>query len=220
MALVGGSALIGGIAGAGVTRMLGPTSGPPAHPAPTAKLEAESAPADATLSERVDALERSVRSLEQRIEPMLRLIAMSASAKSADDKPRANEANSMIGDPVFEAAVLDVMERAQEARSTERDRRRKEQVDQWATQLAERLGLSPAQRASVLEIRANATTEIQSIFARDAGVQIPWDQRQARVEAVRGEAEKKLSKVLDSRQLTEYDKLGPELTLSARLRGR
>jgi hypothetical protein len=219
LAHIASSAIVGAIAGAVAARSLG-APGPQSPSAPTAKLEAESAPADATLSARVDALERSVRSLEQRIEPLLRAIAISASANSADDKPRSNEAKSLIGDPVFEAAVLDVMERQQEARSTERDRRRKEQVDQWATQLAERLGLTPAQRASVLEIRARAMTDIQSVFARDAGVQVPWDQRQARVEAIRGEAEKKLSNMLDSRQLAEYEKVGPELGLSARLRGR
>jgi hypothetical protein len=215
--LVGGSALVGGIAGAGVTRLLGPPSGP-THSASAPKLEAEAASADATLSARVDALERSVRALEQRMEPVLRAIAISASSNNPDDKPRPKEANSLIGDPVFEAAVLDVMERAREVRSTERDRRRQEQVDQWATQLTDRLGLSPAQRTGVLQVRASAAAEIQSLFADDAGV--PWDQRAARVETIRGDAENKLSKILDSRQLAEYQKLGPELTMGYRLRGR
>jgi len=215
--LVGGSALIGGIAGASVTRLLGPPSAPPAHSAQATKLEPETAPADATLSARVDALERSMRALEQRMEPVLRAIAISASANNAEDKPRAKEPSSLIGDPVFEAAVLDVMERAREVRSTERDRRRQEQVEQWATQLTDRLGLSPSQRASLLEIRAGAAADMQSLYSRDAGVQL--DQRPARLESIRGEAEKKLSRILDSRQLAEYDKLGPELSMSYRLRG-
>jgi hypothetical protein len=189
------------------------------------RLEAESSAAGgAMLSARVEALEQSVRSLERRLEPMLRAVAASAIANGADERPRSSETKSLIDDPVFEAAVIDVMDRAAEVRSSERERRRderrKEQLERWATDLTERLGLTPSQRTGVLEIRANTMTEMQRVFGRDAGAELPPDQQRARAEAVRAEAEAKLTETLDSRQLAEYQKLDPELKVGRGPRGR
>jgi len=81
-------------------------------------------------------------------------------------------------------------------------------------------GLSSAQRAGVLEIRGERNgRDSRAFFARATRAQkFLGISGKTRVEgrfAVKRKKKKKLAKMLDSRQLVEYDKLGPELKPSA-----
>lgn len=207
------SALTGGLAAAALTRLASgrgsPSASPSASPPKAPELDL-SALEDDPLIARVESLERAVRALERRP-------ALPRPSGSASSPPPSAKQKALVDDPVFEAAVADVMERVAAQRSSERDVRREErraqQLDRWATELGEKLKLTPAQRSSVVEIRSQMMAEMQRSFEGDAGAELSREQRRARSESIRSAAEAKLARALDSRQLAAYEALDPDLKL-------
>lgn len=171
------------------------------------------------LAHRIEALEGAVRSLQRRDQAQLRALAASAPS-SGPNSARPAEARSLVDDPVFEAAVTDVMERVAEQQATERqaqrEERQKQRVDHWATELSAKLALTPEQRASLLQIRTSMQEEMQRAFDADAGAALSREQRRARAREIQATAEARLGAALSGRQLAEYEKLDPELKLSRR----
>lgn len=169
---------------------------------------------------RLETLERSVRQLETRRDasrsPMPAARLGEAAPASEDQRPAPPPP---VDDPVFEAAVLDILERAEEGRDSERDVRRNERARQraehWANELGTRLALSPAQAARLLEVRSQLETDLREQRQRQPeGTFVPREQRRAAAQSLRESAEKQLREVLDARQRAEYAKLSPDLKLA------
>jgi hypothetical protein len=212
--LVGSSALIGGVAGAVGAWYLQEDAPSRAVERPLPELASERDPAlDPQLVSRLQALERSVRELESR-RPSV------ASGGAGAPVSAGALAPTLVtpADPVFEAAVLDIIERAEEGRDSERDTRRderaRERAEAWANELTMRLGLSPTQTAKLAEIQAQLRDELRARRSNAApGKFVPREQRRAAAQALRQRAEQELRELLDPSQAREYDKLDAELKI-------
>jgi hypothetical protein len=218
--LAGSSALIGGVAGAAVaTRYLtedaASTAGAPAAAAQELGAAGRSAPDAQQLASRLEALERSLRELEHRqTSPPPHVPVTAASAGMPEPAPIL----AAPADPVFEAAVLDIIERAEEGRDSERDTKRderaRERAEAWANELTMRIGLSPAQTARLVEIQTQLRDELRARRSdAPTGKYISKEQRRAAVQAVRLRAEQDLREVLEPNQANEYDKLDSQLKI-------
>lgn len=167
---------------------------------------------------RLENLERSVRELEARRDAARSqpVIARAGEGPPVPEEPR--HTPPPVDDPVFEAAVLDILERAEEGRDSEREVRRNERARQrselWANELGMRLALSPGQAAKLLEVRSRLEADLKKQRQRPPeGAPVPREQRRAATQALRESAEKQVREVLDHRQLAEYEKLAPDLKL-------
>ncbi len=205
------SALAGGLVGAGLVIALTQNEAARTPVAPAGTLS--DARFYLELTRRLDAIERSLRLLEARsTEPGTPRVALAAAGSSASAAPSLETAQAAVHGPAFEAAVLDVLERAEQSRDTEPEVKRegKERVrtEAWANELTMRLGLSPAQSARLLEIQTQLTTDLRSSRARvPEGQPSPTDKGRAATLELRQRAEKQLRDVLDARQLAAYDEL-------------
>jgi hypothetical protein len=222
------SALLGGVAGASAAawflRDAPAPSTPVAHN--TGTLDAIEHPGvDAPLLERIERIEHTIRAIQARGAPTERARrgqestteVAASSVGPASAAPQANDA-PLVNDPVFEAAVLDILERAEDDRSSERDVRRTErahqQAEHWTKELTTRLALSSTQAAKLLEIRTQLASDLRE-RRRDVagGPFVPREQRRAAVAALRERAERELRKVLEPQQVARYDELEAELKI-------
>jgi hypothetical protein len=213
-------ALIGGLTGAAVVVWLRPEREPSVVVAAseTRATTSADAPAEARVLRRLESVEQAVRALQARNSGTSQPAAPSAGSatEGAAASATATPAAPAVGDPVFEAAVLDVVERAEEDRDSQRDVRRSErarqQAEHWSQELTARLTLSPPQAAKLVEIRTQLAAELRE--RREApGQFVPREQRRAEREALRERAEQKLREVLRPDQVARYDELDAELKI-------
>jgi len=208
-------AIVGGVVGALVTVWV---TAPKATKKATEPAVAEEKVAPTSdVEDRVAALERAVLRLEQR-----RLVAAAAqaSAQPSGEPAKANSGDSspIIDDPVFEAAVRDVIERLEEERQAERElergERRRQRAEEWASGLASTLRLSDQQKTKVSEIASQYFESLRSLRSSNERARDREAFRQ-QVAELRAQAEAKLGQVLDGSQLRAYqelderDRLGP-----------
>jgi hypothetical protein len=206
-----GSAFAGSLIGA-VSIAWMSHAGAPAAPA--------ASPVETELAERLAAVEGRLAAVEARA----RVLPALGGAASANVAPTTFQASATAEDPaqvdspVFEAAVIDIVARAEEGRDLERaaareDKRQKRSA-YWANELTMRLGLSPAQTERLLAIQSKLSDELDRQRSTTSDGQfIPREvRREARI-ALRQRAEEQLRGVLAPRQLTAYDGLGDELKL-------
>jgi hypothetical protein len=219
------SAFVGGAAGAGVTLFATSSSSkhPSKHPS-TPSSGSTAAPDDRSLEERLASVEDAVRALERRRSPLAGVTAPSdAGATPGQPTNAAAEAPSLVDDPVFEAAVRDVMERAEGDRDSERELRRedrrKQEVTRWTDDIAARLGLNEQQKQKVLEIAQEFTASAGKLWQADGGAPPPREQRRAEVQKLREQTVQKLRGVLDEKQARAYDALPEEDQLGLPRRG-
>jgi hypothetical protein len=166
---------------------------------------------------RLESVEQAVRALQARSASGLQAPSAGSSTEGEAAAPAAGAAAPAVGDPVFEAAVLDVVERAEEDRDSQRDVRRSErarqQAEHWSQELTERLTLSPAQAAKLVEIRTQLAAELRE-RRETPGQFVPREQRRAERDALRDSAERQLREVLRPDQLARYDELDSKLKLA------
>jgi len=207
--LVGVGGLVGGVVGARVAVWLGSTGAesivePRVH-------EASPGSYDPAVLRRLESVEHALRVLQTGNGARARAPGPAAAA------PEPEAPVAPVGDPVFEAAVLDVLERAEEDRDSERVERRSERerqrVEHWGQELAEHLELSPQQAARLLSIRSQLTADLREQRAAAEGRFVPRDERRAAVAALRERAEQQLRAELDARQAAKYDQLDGKLKL-------
>jgi hypothetical protein len=140
---------------------------------------------------------------------------------AAPTDPQAGEPPT-VDDPVFEAAVRDVVQRVEEERDDDRQIQREGQrqaaAHRWATQLTDKLGLREDQKAKVATVARELYDQMRELFRGDAGAGVTSEDRREKVRALRKQYEEKLSGVLDPAQLGEYQKLDDDLKLGARMR--
>jgi hypothetical protein len=212
-------AVVGGVLGALVTLAV-------ATPKTTKKgperVEAEAVGAASApeLEGRVAALERAVQRLHQRA--LLPSSLSSAKPGSADgtSAPTApGDTSPVVDDPVFEAAVRDVVQRVEEERDAdrelERSERRRQMADEWVNGLAATLKLNDQQKVKVGEIATQFFQSLRELRNSDAGIP-NREAFRAQIAELRGQAETKLGEVLDGTQMQTYQALEEEQRLGAR----
>ncbi|MFO0569671.1 MAG: hypothetical protein U0263_28740 [Polyangiaceae bacterium] len=196
-----GSALVGGLAGGAAGRL---SSKPPVAAAAATREPAAS-------GEGGGALEKRVAELEQKLAASERSRRVERMARQAATDPEGADAGAVsppkVDDPVFEAAVRDVVEQMEderrEARETRRSDRQRQVAERMLENLSTELALSDAQRKKVADIISEFYDNMRALRDSDAGVQTRGEWRD-KMRAERDKAEGKLGQVLDSGQLEKY----------------
>jgi hypothetical protein len=211
------SAVLGALLGAGaVVWWLAPGAAEPvASGVPDANARAAPAPETADLERRLAAVEHVVSTFASRVR--------AAPRAASPEPPAPDPAGSMphpVDTPVFEAAVIDILERAEEGRAEERaaakDEKRRQKARHWANELSSRLGLAPAQTERLLEIHDDLDDELERERARTSAPDAPnisKEQRRAARQSAREAAERRLRALLAPHQLEAYDALDERLKL-------
>lgn len=191
-----------------------------------AKASASASPEDT--EDRVAALERRMAQVERRsaFRPATPAGGTPAAPNplpptAAQGTPGKDEPQG-VDDPVFEAAVRDVVQRVEEERENERQVQREEQrqaaAQRWANELTEKLGLRDDQKAKLLTLAREFYDSMRDVFRSDAGAGLAFEDRREKMRALRKQYDEKVGGVLDPAQLGEYQKLDDDLKLGARIR--
>ena len=201
-----GSAIVGGgVGGLAVSRIR------PAPPRPAPAADSSSAPEPDELDEldrRLSAVEATLRRLDRDRAWM----ALAQSRAGDQAAPAGSARSSTVDDPVFEAAVRDVLGRIESERRTEREtrmqERRREDAERWASGLGERLRMTDAQKARVGELAREFYEKLGAMGRGDGGAEPPnREQRRQQVGALRSQYDQRMGEVLDGRQMREYQAL-------------
>jgi hypothetical protein len=205
------AAAVGGIAGAATSAWMHPGA-----PRPAASASGSLADYD-DMSARLDSIEAQMARLAQQRATVIVAPAAPSSTQDPGGHPRAKP----IDDPVFEAAVRDVVDRMEQDRNAERDARRNErqvqQAKRWADRLGEEASLNNDQKAKVLEIAQQYMEKLRQAGQADGGP-VSREERNERRNAARADAEKQLGEALSPRQMQTF-KGSEALQLDAIARG-
>lgn len=226
--LAGLGSVLGGIAGASLVLALGTPK--------TGELEKERAPEpsaharSANESDRQDelaALRARVDSLNRRVS-LLTFAQEHRSPTTADDNRQdagRETPEKSVDDPVFEAAVRDVIDQVDEERDAQRDARRAERrtewTKRWIVSLGDQLALRPDQAARIEAIVGEHVEAMRALRNSDgdAGPVLRSEWRR-RVKEISDQSEQKLGSVLDPSQKAKYDALDEADKLGGRGWGR
>jgi hypothetical protein len=221
-AIPAGSALVGGVVGALLAISL-------VKPKPeTTRALAErttpgerAEPAGTPLDDRVARLERSVQELGLR--DGLGHTAARANAapgEAAAGKAPVADVAPLIDNPVFEAAVRDVLDRAEQERNVERESQRAEwrqqASEEWASSLTEKLRLTDMQKAKALTVATTFWEKLRDLRQGDAGPPLNRQELRTRMDELRSAAEAELSQVLSASQMNSYRELDEASRLGSR----
>jgi hypothetical protein len=136
---------------------------------------------------------------------------------AGDPSPSAAPEELRIDSPVFEAAVLDIIERADDARGAERavarDEVRRRRDKYWTDELTMRLGLTPAQTERLSAIQAQLTKDLDRVRSETADGRALRESRRAARYAVRQRADEQLRGVFTRQQVAAYEALDDRLKL-------
>lgn len=212
------TALVGGVIGGLVVSLV--------QPAPK-KAKAVTVAAEHEPQRDTRALEDRVAALEQHVAAQ-RLRALQLSGRSPADSndpggssSKPNDAPPVIDDPVFEAAVRDIMERVNEERASERElrseERRREAAENWANELSRAIGLREDQKAKVITVVQDYLQSLRQGRGPDAGP-LTREERRARMRELRDDAERRLGEFLTRDQLDAYRKLDDEQRIGGMFR--
>jgi hypothetical protein len=198
-----GSAIVGGaVGGVAVSRI---------HPAPARPAAVDSSSTPDT--DDLDELDRRLSAAEAALKKLDRgLIAVAQSRAGEQAAPAGSARPSAADDPVFEAAVRDVLGRIESERRTEREarqqERRREDAERWASGLGERLRMTDAQKARVAELAREFYEKLGAVGRADGGAEPPTrDERRQQTQALRAQYDQRMGEVLDGRQMREYQAL-------------
>lgn len=149
----------------------------------------------------------SLRTIQQRL--------MLERQAAEDDDPNHDTPPLDVADPVFEAAVMDIIGRSSEKRRMERQEQRRQRRSQSITdsvgKLAQSVNLNPAQVNQLTEIMERHWDRLHEL--RETPPQGDRAERREQLAELAQAAEENIRKVLDSRQLAEYDGLPPDAKL-------
>lgn len=188
------------------------------RPAPAVVAAGPDAPAE-ELTPRVAALEQVVSRLSTQPRVALTLPAPVTAAEPPHAAPAPSAA--VVDDPVFEAAVRDVVQRVEEEQASEHESKLAEQrqaaATRWASGLVDKLHLNEQQQTKVAAIAREFYDHVRDALATpDAGANPSFNDQRTKVRALRTESEQKLGQVLDPSQLANYEKLDDDDKLSSR----
>jgi hypothetical protein len=220
----GFSALLGGAIGTLVTLSLSRNQAKVEARAELPTASSVRLPSSTPIDGRVEALERTVRALALK-ESVARAMKQATPEAAGTEKPPPADVAPIVDNPVFEAAVRDVMERAEEERNLERETQRAEgrqrAAEEWSNDLSQKLRLTDVQKAKVTEIAQSFWEKLRETRqGGDAGVRPSREERRQQLDQLRQAAEAELAKVLDHSQLTSYRELDESARLGSPRRGR
>ena len=181
----------------------------------------------ADLEEQLEDAERTLSALQRSSERFQRLseqatrrarVLPALTTTEAPAPPAEDDEPLRIDSPVFEAAVLDIVERAEdtrdEMRAAARDDKRRRRDEYWANELTQQLGLAPAQTERLLAIRAQLEKDLEQIRSEDAdGRYVPRAERRAARTSARQGADEQLRAVFTRQQVAAYEALDKEFKL-------
>jgi hypothetical protein len=204
------SALLGAMSGTGLMLWMTRNEAPP--PAPAAPPEAK-----ADLVRRLEAVERALATLETPARVVPTALA-AAEDEPAGNDPSALDAPVHVDNPVYEAAVLEIIEQADQSRGVQRpaadDDQRRRRSEYWVNELTMRLGLTPAQTDKLLALQSALQSDLErERRAFSEGAFVPREQRRAARQAIRRRAEERLRGALAPRQQVAYEQLDDKLKL-------
>lgn len=213
-AVVGGT--VGGVVGARV-------AAPKDVPAQGRKIAREDAPRaravesdDEGEDSEVEALRGRLGAMERRISLLTAAMARGQAAPEGDEEPSGTSPRDAdVADPVFEAAVLDIMDRERERADGEREVRRSELRTQRIARLSQslktNLGLDDGQEARLAEV-VTAHFEALRALRSDDNAERPVTPREWREKAaeIEQQLQQSLATVLTPKQLAAYQALEPE----------
>jgi hypothetical protein len=222
VALLLAPAAVGGIVGATVASYLLPHA--PAKAVHQARSVVDLVELE-ELESRVSVLERSTarREAERRLIEASRRLAAERADGEVEGEGAEDSSKIGVGDPVFEAAVRDVVDRVRDEQANEREQRREQRrrqaASEWGAELAMHLGLTADQKSKVTQLALDYYEKIRDLWraGSDAGVApVSLRQRRERAQGLRGEYEERLGEVLDRGQMGAYDALEPDQKLGFR----
>jgi len=225
------AALLGGVAGGVAALRLGRAAAPIAkaeRPRREAPSDAES-PVESEQPEdpEFEALRGRVAALDRRVSLLTAALARGQEpGLDPGDEPSPREAD--VADPVFEAAVLDIMDRERERADGEREVRRAELRTQRTARLSESLAtnleLDDDQKQKVADVISAHFDAVRALRSDD-NPERPVTPREWREKAAELERslQERLASVLTPRQMAAYQALEPDDQISSgfgRPRGR
>jgi hypothetical protein len=172
------------------------------------------------VEERVAALERALGRMNRRspVAAPSPTLAGSGSAGAADGT--SGNAAPIVDNPVFEAAVRDVLERVDQEHESEREAARSEWrqrwADDWVSELGDKLHLNDTQKAKAKQIALDFWQHLRELRDSDAGPPASRDEWRTRMGALREQAEATLAQSLDPSQMDSYRKLDDDKRLGFR----
>ncbi len=209
--------LVGGGLSSWVTHWaLSPPEVTAEKPAKTSRPTAKGRDADEE-GEGSEEVNERLRKLEHRLSVMTRAVAQRSNGEPGqdddDDGRLLPEGASDVADPVFEAAVLDIMDREVERKAEEQDTWRKElQVERskrFASELGKQLTLATQEQEKIAQI---ITEHFESFRALRDSPDRPvtrreWTEKSAELQAA---LEQRMKEALSPAQYQIYQELPPE----------
>lgn len=164
----------------------------------------------------VEALRGRLASLERRVSLLTAALARGQEAQAdGEEEAGTNPRSADVADPVFEAAVLDIVDRERERSDGEREARRAAQRTQRTARVSEtlagKLGLEEPQKVKVAEL-ISAHFDALRALRSDDNPERPVTPREWREKAaaIEQELQENLKGVLSSQQLAAYQALDPD----------
>lgn len=181
----------------------------------------------AEMQTRLSAVDRSLEAVERTSDgglqaadgfaPRVRVLPPAPASASDPSAAPSPDEPVRIDSPLFEAAVLDIIERSDDARDAERavvrDEVRRRRDKYWTDELTMRLGLTPAQTERLSAIQAQLTKDLDRVRSETADGRALRESRRAARHAVRQRADEQLRGVFTRQQVAAYEALDDKLKL-------
>lgn len=211
--------MVGGLAGAAAGRF---STGPGEDPTRARGESGRESQTDDAVKKRGGAqsedasLPQKIAALERRVSLLTAALARgdSSLAEGVEDENRDILDEVDVADPVFEAAVLDIMDRETGRKESERESRRTalraERGRRFSSELGEKLELDVEQQEEIAQVVTDHFARFREL-RNDESPDRPVTRRdfQARIEAINKEALEKLEEVMTPVQFERYQALDP-----------
>jgi hypothetical protein len=203
------SALLGGMSGTSLMLWMTQRDAASEPAAATARV------GEAELGRRLELVEQALAANEPRVRVVSTALASTGGEPTGTEPAALDEAPAHVDNPVFEAAVRDIIDRTEEGRDDERaaarDEKRRHRDRDWVNELTMRLGLTPAQTERRSTIQADLASTLEHERQSSASEPFtPRDKRRAARRAIRERADEQLRGVLAPRQQSAYDQLNDD----------
>jgi hypothetical protein len=215
--LVVGGALVGGVCGGLVVTTIGasPEKTPQVRAAQQEDARGASNREGADSQEEVEALRWKVASLERRVSLLTfaqehRSPTREVAAEEGQGEP--GKPTKTVDDPVFEAAVRDVLDRVEverdSQRDTRRDQRQAESAERWISAVGQQLRLRDDQQQQIKTLLQKQSESTRAL--RDSNVEgrpLLRSEWRAKMAEISQQTEAALVGILDAAQRAKYDAL-------------
>jgi hypothetical protein len=168
----------------------------------------DKAPTSEQVASRLQELERrvaSIQSLQDRLVMRQRAESMARESSTQGIPPGSSSVD--VADPVFEAAVADIIDRDIERRRTERQeqrqQRRQEELQRSTKRLSGTLGLSPQQESEITQLLTNHWDKLSEV-RDDSNPNSTREERRKKADALIKSTDEQLTRILNPEQAAAY----------------